>query len=358
MGLWLLIGSTTALIGLSFFMGGSFTAMAQENNVNKRKHHRPDGTFQNNYLPAINKPFSAMMKWQREREKPPPQSFPVKPNDGQWLRENQTDTSVTWVGHSTVLLQFAGTNILTDPHFFERASPVSFAGPKRFTPPGLRVEDLPHIHIVVISHNHYDHLDQPSVNALYQRQKESPPLFVVPLKQKEWFDDQGIPSVTELDWGEHTVFEQWKIYAVPVQHWTARGLFDRNKVLWAGWVLEHPDFRFFFAGDTGYSKDFPDLGERFGRFDLAAIPIGAFEPRWFMKQAHINPEEAVQIHKDIHAERSIAIHWGTFQLTDEPMDLPPKRLKMALKEAGLKEDAFVALQHGETITLPSPRTPQ
>ena len=342
--------------GVGFFcslllIGTSFIVMAEEQNTKLPKHHLPDGTFRNNYIPAIDKPFSDLFKWQRTRQRGAPKSFKVKPNDGRWLRDNKTESSATWVGHSTLLVQFAGTNILTDPHFFPRASPVSFAGPRRLTPPGLRLKELPHIHIVVISHNHYDHLDERSIEALYQRQKDNPPLFFVPLRQKQWFDDRGIDSVTELDWGAHANFEQWKIYAVPVQHWTARGLFDRNKVLWAGWVVEHPQFRFFFAGDTGYSKDFKDLGKRFGSFDLAAIPIGAFEPRWFMKLAHINPEEAVQIHQDIKAKRSIAIHWGTFQLADEDMDLPPKRLEQALVSAQLAKDSFVALQHGETIVL-------
>ncbi|MGA1597581.1 MAG: MBL fold metallo-hydrolase [bacterium] len=315
------------------------------------KHHLPDGTFRNNYLESIDKPFTDLIKWRWNSQTPEPLSFPLADNDPEFLRQNRTEPTLTWVGHATFLLQYRGVNILTDPHLTRRASPVSFAGPERSTPPGISLEDLPEIDLVVISHNHYDHLDRITVQKLYERQQSNPPRFFVPLKQKAWFDDLGIPNVVELDWYGQDSLGEWNIHAVPVQHWTSRSPWDRNQVLWAGWVLEHPEFRFFFAGDSGYSQDFRDLGERFGSFDLAALPIGAYNPRWFMKAAHMNPEEAVRIHQEIGAAYSVGMHWGTFQLTDEPMDEPPQLLREALRQAGLPEDRFFVMQHGETRRL-------
>ena len=314
-------------------------------------HHLPDGSFRNNDQSSINKPFSDLLKWWWNGEKPEPIRFPLAKNNPAFLQQNRMEPTLTWIGHATLLIQFDGLNILTDPHLTERASPLSFFGPTRHTPPGLSFEELPEIDVVVVSHNHYDHLDQGTVEQLYERQRKHPPRFFVPLRQKAWFDDLRIPNVVELDWGQSAEFRGWKIHAVPVQHWSSRTPWDRNSMLWAGWVLEHPEFRFFFAGDTGYSPDFQDLGKRFGGFDLAALPIGAYEPRWFMQAAHVNPEEAVQIHLDLQARFSVGIHWGTFQLTDEPMDEPPRRLQQALTFAKIPEDRFFVMQHGKTRSL-------
>ena len=315
------------------------------------KHHLPDGTFRNNHYPAIDKSRSELLKWWWHRQRPEPVSFPLAEQDPRFLRENHTEPTLTWIGHATLLIQYDGMNILTDPHFTLRASPVGFLGPRRHTPPGLALDDLPTIDLVVISHNHYDHLDRGTVERLYARQVDRPPRFFVPLGQKQWFDDLGVPNVVELDWGQSANYKGWGVHAVPTQHWSGRSLWDRNQVLWAGWVLEHPSFRFLFAGDTGYSPDFADIGTRFGPIDLAAIPIGAYEPRWFMSSSHVNPEEALKIHKDIRARYSVGIHWGTFQLTDEPMDEPPVRLKRVLERADVPRDRFFVMQHGETRLL-------
>ena len=316
-----------------------------------KSHHLTDGTFKNNYLDSIDKPFSELLKWRWNRVNPEPVAFPLAENDPSFLKNNLTEPTLTWIGHSTVLLQFEGFNILTDPHMTQRASPVSFAGPKRFMKPGISIEELPHIDLIVISHNHYDHLDRLTLEKIYQKQKDQPPKIYVPLRQKRWFNALDIPNVVEMDWWEEQEFEVWKIHAVPVQHWSSRSPWDRNEVLWAGWVLEHPKFKFFFAGDTGYSKDFIDLARKFNGFDLSAIPIGAYAPRWFMKQSHINPEEAVRIHQDINSRYSVAIHWGTFILTDEPVDEPPKKLKTALAKNNIPNENFFLMQHGETRSL-------
>ena len=315
------------------------------------RHHLPDGTFRNTHYPAIDKSRSELFKWWWNRDQPEPVGFPLAEQNPRFLQENQTQPTLTWIGHATLLIQYDGLNILTDPHFSHRASPVQIMGPRRYTPPGLALDDLPRIDLVVISHNHYDHLDRRSVERLYARQIDRPPRFFVPLRQKQWFDDLGIPNVTELDWGQSEDYKGWRVHAVPIQHWSGRGPWDRNKVLWAGWVLEHPSFRFLFAGDTGYSPDFAEIGSRFGYMDLAAIPIGAYGPRWFMKSSHVNPAEALSIHKDVRARYSVGIHWGTFQLTDEPMDEPPERLKRALDKADIPRQKFFVMQHGETRLL-------
>ncbi len=316
-----------------------------------KPHHLKDGTFTNNYIESIDKPFSDLLKWRWNRKPPDTLAFPLAKNDPEFLRNNRTEPTLTWIGHATLLLQYDGFNILTDPHLTQRASPLSFAGPERYTPPGLSIEELPLIDLIIISHNHYDSLDKLTLKKIHEKQKDNPPRIFVPFRQKQWFEDLEITNVVEMDWGEEQEYGGWRIHAVPVQHWSGRGLWDRNEILWAGWVLEHPKFRFFFAGDTGYSKDFSNLGKQFGSFDLAAIPIGAYEPRWFMKQAHVNPEESVLIHQDIGARYSVAIHWGTFALTDEPLDEPPKMLRKALIEKEIPSHHFFVMQHGETRSL-------
>jgi len=229
----------------------------------------------------------------------------------------------TWIGHATVLVQYRGINILTDPIFGQRASPVPFAGPKRVTQPALTIEQLPEIHFVLISHNHYDHLDQYTVEKI-----GNAATWLVPLGYKSWFKDLGVTNVKELDWWDEIKVAGARVTATPSQHWTARGLYDRYQQLWAAWSVQIDDFNFWFAGDTGYNdKQFKEIGDRLGPFDLAIIPVGGYEPRWFMKDMHVNPEEAVQIHRDVRSKHSLGIHWGTFPLTAEPIDAPLKALK-------------------------------
>lgn len=315
-----------------------------------KSHHSPDG-FLNNY-PHAGKTFTDFLKWSWERQSPDPVTFPLTENDPAFLKSNRTETTLTWVGHSTFLLQWEGLNILTDPHFTERASPVSFAGPKRYTVPGLTPDQLPDIDVVIISHDHYDHLDIKSVQLLYERQKEKPPVFLVPLKLKDWFADNGIPIADELDWWDQRQVAGLTFHCVPVQHFSGRSLTNRNSTLWCGWVMESASgHRVFFAGDTGYSKDFTDIRNRLGTMTLSLIPVGAYDPRWFMQSMHVNPEEAVQIHEDVGSVYSVGMHWGTFILTDEPMTEPPARLAEAMIKKGLDPAAFSVMQHGETRRL-------
>ncbi|MFP5384078.1 MAG: MBL fold metallo-hydrolase [Gammaproteobacteria bacterium] len=317
----------------------------------EKRHHR-EGWFRNNYN-TDRHGVAAFLRWMREKRGlwPTPKHFAVEHPDHEWLAENRTASTLTWIGHVTFLFQHAGLTVLTDPVFGERASPLSFAGPKRYTPPALHVDQLPVIDIVLLSHNHYDHLDRDAAKRIAKR-SDGRTRWLVPLKMADWFRREGIENVTELDWwdetepvtGRHGV----RAWFVPAQHFSGRGVNDRNATLWGGWVLEVDGFRLYFAGDTGYGKDFADIGSVFSGFDLSLIPIGAYDPQWFMNAVHVNPEDAVRIHRDVQSRRSIGMHWGTFILTDEPVDEPPHRLARALVEQGVDPQAFTVMRHGET----------
>ena len=309
-----------------------------------------DGIFYNNYIDHKMATFKEFWKWRKESTKPKPLSFPLANNDPKFLQENRTQKTLTWIGHASFLIQLDGINILTDPHLTERASPIVFAGPSRTTPPGLAIEDLPEIDVIVISHNHYDHLDYQTILKITRKQINRQPLVLVPLKLKKLLKSFGARNVKELDWWDTTTFKNLNIHSVPVQHWSNRS-FNTNKTLWCGWVFENEDFKSIFVGDTGYSKDFSTIQQKFGPMDLSMIPIGAYAPRWFMKDHHCNVEESIQIHKDLKSKKSIAMHWGTFQLTDEPMDEPVQILKKLTIEHNFLPDEFIAMTHGESKIL-------
>ncbi|MDR2239779.1 MAG: MBL fold metallo-hydrolase [Zoogloeaceae bacterium] len=301
-----------------------------------------------------------MLRWRYERwseNLPPPPREPVVgvPGDVPFLHETSNAIRMTWIGHSTLLMQIGDFNLLTDPMFSDRASPISFmGGHRRLQPPGVALADLPRIDVVVISHNHYDHLDLASVRAL-AAQKGGPPVFAVPLGVELWFRDNVSPSLDlrALDWWQQTVVKDVALTLTPAQHWSQRTLFDRNETLWGGWAVRarNPDFNFLFGGDSGYWDGFRATGERLGPFDLAALPIGAYLPRWFMRYAHMDPTEAVRSRDDLKAKAAMGVHWGTFTLTDEAPDQPPRDLAKARTEAGLGEADFFVMRHGETRIL-------
>jgi N-acyl-phosphatidylethanolamine-hydrolysing phospholipase D len=272
-------------------------------------------------------------------------NLPRVENDGSALKINRTATTVTWVGHSTLLIQLDGVNILTDPHWSDRASPVTFAGPKRLMPPGVPFENLPPIDLVLISHDHYDHLDVETVRRLAQLHH---PIFLVPLGLKAWFADIGITEVEELDWWESRRLNGLTVTCLPAQHFSGRTLWDRNQRLWSAWAVAGDTKRIFFAGDTGYYDVFKEVGTRLGPFDLAAVPIGAYLPRVIMKMTHLTPEEALQLFVDVQGQRLVAIHWGTFDLTEEPIEEPPQRLEAEAKRLGLDLTKVLIMKHGET----------
>jgi L-ascorbate metabolism protein UlaG (beta-lactamase superfamily) len=312
-----------------------------------------DGTFRNNY-PHATTDLNDFLRWQSERTRPvePPGGWriPAVTTDVAALRAPSSNPSVTWIGHAGVVLRLAGRNIVVDPIFSERASPVTFAGPRRVVPPPFDVAALPPIDLVLISHNHYDHLDEPTVRALAELPGQRP-RFLVPLGLKTWFADLGIDRVDELDWWQSVRDGAATITFVPVQHWSRRTLFDTNRTLWGGWAVAGEGLRVVHLGDTGYSRDFRDIGERLGPFDLALIPIGAYAPRWFMESKHLDVPEAIQVRADLRARRAIGIHWGTFPMADDPPDEPPQVLARERERAGLSPEDFDVMAIGETRPL-------
>jgi len=269
-------------------------------------------------------------------------------NDGAFLRDNAAHSvpTVTWVGHSTFLVQMDHATFLTDPIWSSTASPVSFLGPRRFVAPGIALEALPPIDFVLISHGHYDHLDLPTLAALAADHPRA--RFYVPLGHGPLLRARGLDRVVELDWGEHAVEGRVTIHCLPAQHWSRRGLRDQGRALWASWAVLGPRRRFYFAGDGGYSPDFAAIGEALGPFDLAALPIGAYAPPAMMRPWHLDPEEAVRAGTDLGARRMVAMHFGTFDLSDEPIDEPPRRFRAAAATTGLAPEAAWVLAVGET----------
>ncbi len=270
------------------------------------------------------------------------------PNDGALLRENarHSKPTLTWVGHSTLLVQMDHVTFLTDPIWSEKPSPISFLGPRRFVSPGLALEDLPPIDFVVVSHNHYDHLDLPTLRALAERDPET--LFLVPQGNADLLRAEGIERVMELDWGDVVERSGVTIRCLPAQHWSKRGLGDDDESLWSSWMVEGPVRKFFFAGDTGYFDGFERIGAAHGPFDLVAVPIGAYEPARMMRASHMDPEEAVQAAIDLRARQAVAMHFGTFDLSDEPLDEPPRRFRAAAHAGPLGGGAAWVLRIGET----------
>jgi L-ascorbate metabolism protein UlaG (beta-lactamase superfamily) len=264
-------------------------------------------------------------------------SIPPSRTEGSALR-------ATLINHSTVLLQQRGSNILTDPIWSERASPVSWAGPRRRRKPGVSWEHLPRIDTVLLSHNHYDHLDLITLRRLAARGEST---FIAPAGVARLLRSQNIAPVHELDWGESVSLRDCIIHCVPALHFSSRGIYDRNQTLWCGYVIEYPDRRVYFAGDTGFGNHFAQIREQFGSPHLALLPIGAYEPRWFMSPVHMAPDEAVRAHQVLAAKTSIAIHHGTFQLADEGLDTPKNQLI-----ACARHESFLILENGQFADIP------
>ncbi|QIQ21030.1 MBL fold metallo-hydrolase [Zophobihabitans entericus] len=315
-------------------------------------HHTPDG-FCNTEPLTIKR--QDVRKWSLDRFK---NKYPHAPKAGYddffatwWQEADFSDLTdgVWWLGHSTSLIRVNNITILTDPVFSYRASPVRFLGPKRRTPAAAKVEQLPHIDAIVISHDHYDHLDYPSIKKLLARFPDVQ--FFVPLGMKAWCLKQGVKNVIELDWWQNTEFKQIEFTFVPARHWTQRSLFSKNRVLWGGWFIRSPQQTVYFMGDTGYSPTLQTISQRLGPIDIALIPIGAYAPRWFMKNQHIDPYEAVQLFQELQCKKAIAIHWGAFELADEPIDEPPELLTQALEKQKLTNELFLLLKIGGKYSI-------
>jgi N-acyl-phosphatidylethanolamine-hydrolysing phospholipase D len=286
-------------------------------------------------------PFFARRMWVSLRRRPG--AAPRVAYDPEALRGPAGAVrSVTWIGHATFLVRMDGATLVTDPMFSERASPLRFMGPPRLVPPGVPLDALPAVDFAIVSHDHYDHADLPSLRALAARGTR----MIVPLGMADVVRAAGGEAV-ELDWWEHVEVAGLRVHCVPAQHFSGRGLTDHNRRLWAGWVVEGATGRFYHAGDTGYFGGFAEIGARFGTIDLAALPVGAYLPSAMMRPVHLDPEEAVQAALDLGASRALAMHFGTFDLTDEPLDEPPARFLAEAARRGLGGRAWV-MRVGET----------
>jgi L-ascorbate metabolism protein UlaG (beta-lactamase superfamily) len=296
--------------------------------------------------------FLDVMKWQLEGKRARwPRRVENKASARPPQRVHGHDLAATWIGHSTVLVQTGGRNILTDPFLSERASPVGFAGPRRVRPPALHAADLPPIDIILLSHNHYDHMDLP---ALRQIAHHHNPQVVTPKGNARWIR-RAMPKarIDELLWDESTEAAGFSVHLAPALHWSKRGLFDANSALWGAFAVKTPGGLVYFAGDTGFGSGstFRHIRERFGAPRLSLLPIGAYEPRWFMHPQHMNPAEAVAAHNLLGSRTSLAIHHGTIQLTDEAIDAPVTALRASLAEHSIDTARFLVTDAGETIGI-------
>jgi L-ascorbate metabolism protein UlaG (beta-lactamase superfamily) len=296
-------------------------------------------------------------RWQRERRRlglphPPLEGYAafaerwsMKPDFALGSPLGSAQNSVWWLGHATVLLRVGDLHVITDPHLSQRASPLPFLGPRRLVPAPAAATELPKIDLALISHNHYDHLDRASIRALLRCNPAT--VFLAPLGLATWLRRCGALHVHELGWWQKHEHETLEIHCVPAQHWSARGLFDRYRTLWCGWMLRSGSFSFYFSGDTGYTPRLADISMRLGPPDLAALPIGAYAPRWFMGPQHIDPPEAIRLHRELGVKRSLAIHWGTFELADDRLDEPVARLQEVMVEQDLSPRDFWVIRQGE-----------
>ncbi len=323
-------------------------------------HHHPGGGFRNPWPGSRPTGFGGLWRWVFERLRrgaqpvvpPPTLATPdiARPRGaGDALR-------ITAVGHSTFLIQLGALNVLTDPVFGERASPLAFAGPRRRHPPGLSLDALPPIDLVLQSHDHYDHFDDGSVRALARAHPGA--TWCAPLGVGARLRARGVTRIVESDWWGEAPVGDARLRCVPAAHFSGRTPFDRDRTLWCGWALEAAGRRIYFAGDSGFHPDFGLLGERLGPCDALLLPVGAYEPRWFMKPVHMDPAEALAAFEALtapfaaHPSTMVAMHWGTFVLTDEPPDEPPRRIRELWRAAGRDDARLWVLAPGETRVLP------
>jgi len=307
-----------------------------------------DGERFNNIEPFSDESFWTVLKWRLTRDS---SNWEEVSNQKLYKPavQRSNELRLTMIGHSTVLIQVDNINILTDPHYSQRSSPFSWAGPKRVIAPSIKFEDLPPIDLVLISHNHYDHLDLPTLKKLNDTFS---PLFLVGLGNSGLLKQEGIKNTREMDWWDKLIFKNISIHFTPVQHWSARSLFDKRKTLWGGFYVEASK-KVFFAGDTGYGKVFKQIYDKYGAMDVGLIPIGAYEPRSFMKNAHINPKEAVKIFQDLKLKKGFGIHFATFNgLTDEAKLKPVTDLKNELEASKVSLEDFIAPRFGPCYVYP------
>ena len=304
--------------------------------------------FRNPHAPA-GKSLGDVLRWILfEPSEPWPAVVPLPDTEPPPPLVAPGDCAITFVNHCTFLLQWQGLRVLTDPIFSERASPLSWTGPRRVMPPGIRPEALPRVDVVLVSHNHYDHLDAPSLRWLFARDR---PRVLTPLGNARILRRLGDVRITELDWWDAIDDCDLRVQLTPAQHWSSRARVPRNAALWGGFWLETHGTRVYFAADTGYGPHFADIARRCGTADVSLLPIGAYEPRWFMRELHMNPDDAVRAHTDLGSALSIATHFGTFRLTNEGHDAPVRALAEARALRGVSPERFRVLRQGETFTV-------
>ena len=331
-------------------------------------HHRPGGGYRNPW-PHTEHGFADFLRWRlgerraSPREPDPPRdSLPKREPAIRAPRAARGHRSVTWVGHSTVLLQLGSLNALTDPVWSERASPLRWIGPRRLMTSAVDFDALPPIDVVLLSHNHYDHLDAATVRRLASRFPQA--LWLCPLGLGHLLQMFGVRHAVERDWWQSVDTAAFSATCAPAQHFSSRAIGDRNDTLWCSWAIEADGVRVYFGGDTGLHPEFGTIAARLGPFDLVMLPIGAYEPRWFMRSIHLDPEDAVAAYGALAdggagAPPCLALHWGTFRLTDEPVGEPPARFAQRWREAGLLASANWTLAHGETRRIePAPARPR
>jgi L-ascorbate metabolism protein UlaG (beta-lactamase superfamily) len=331
--------------------------MPEERNKSQKPYHHTADGFRNQDPNFPQRGFGDFLRWKiwdtiqgKRRQDPRNEAdyrFPVVKNDGSFLRNNLDKTTITYIGQATVFIQIDGLNILTDPNFFDVAGWID-----RITPPGVPYAKLPPVDVVLISHNHHDHLSPKTIRLI-----GNGPAYLVPLKVTEWFADKDIENVSQFDWWESTLIDSVRFHFVPARHFSKRGLFDSNKTLWGGWVIEGKKHQIYFAGDTGYDNSFLTLAQKFPNLDVALLPIGAYDPPWFMQPVHLNPEQAVQAFIDTGSRYVAPIHWGTFKLADEPLDEPVKRFLAEVERRAIPQKRILHLQHGETYLLDQLKNP-
>jgi len=331
--------------------------MKRANEMSPAPIHHQKGGFRNPWPHAQPKGFGAVLKWAITRSRARPdkvRNFPARstPSTRVSIPDRSRDSAITWLGHSSFLIQCDGLNILTDPIWSARASPVSFAGPRRLVPVPIPLDRLPPIDITLISHDHYDHLDDTTIRRLISRYPRM--RWCVPLAVGAFLKERGALHVSELDWWDEAEVLGITVGCTPAQHFSGRYPWNRNSTLWCGWTLAFARSKVFFAGDTALHPEFAEISKRFGPFDMAILPIGAYEPRWFMRPVHMNPEDSVRAFQQLTSGDSsassvmVGSHWGTFRLTDEPVIEPPVLTRVLWGEAGLDPTRLWIMQHGET----------
>ncbi|HEX5483152.1 MAG TPA: MBL fold metallo-hydrolase [Terriglobia bacterium] len=315
-----------------------------------KRFYNPEPFQRHGFRDFVNWQLHAQRGFWPELIEKPCVSLPPRTVEGGGMR-------VTFINHSTALIQTAGLNILTDPVWSRRVGPVSWLGPRRHRTPGLRLDDLPPIDVILLSHNHYDHLDIPTLRIIAQAHH---PQFIVPLGVKAVLDAKTLGTSIELDWWDASGLPRgMRVTAVPARHFSGRGFRDQNNALWCGYVLETPGGRIYFAGDTGYGPHLAEIASKFAPLRLALLPIGAYKPAWFMAPVHISPQEAVRAHQELESSTSVGIHFGAFALADDGEQDPVTDLERALDEAGIPKSRFWALEAGEGRDVPlTPAVPK